>query len=143
MKNKLNLILTIVGAILSSSTNAQTFYQCVPNACPSGQYFDGANCKSLPATYTHPVCADGQYYNGQSCKNLPSQKLPCFYSFEYRSSDSSYKLHNYAEMSSNKGVKTLCPFISGNSNYSSYVCNIVLTDGDSIDGKTCNNGKLQ
>ena len=72
MKNKLNLILTIVGAILSSNTNAQTFYQCVPNACPSGQYFDGANCKSLPATYTHPVCADGQYYNGQSCKSFPT-----------------------------------------------------------------------
>ncbi|MBD5405832.1 hypothetical protein HDR59_04785 [bacterium] len=92
--NKLKLSLIAIATFVASNSNAQTFYQCVPNGCPNGQYFDGANCKALPAThthtacangkyfdgvnckdlpatYTHPVCADGQYYNGQSCKNFP------------------------------------------------------------------------
>ena len=128
--NKFKLSLIAIATLVASNTNAQTFYQCVPNACPSGQYFDGANCKNLP---THTACASGQYFDGVNCKNLPSQKLPCFYVYT--------SLKREEEVST-KGAKSFC-----STNVFLYGCFIILTDGDSIRDEdkiiTCNNGKLQ
>ena len=56
--NKLKLSLIAIATLVASNTNAQTFYQCVPNTCPDGLYFDGEKCK-CPANYTE--------YDGECC----------------------------------------------------------------------------
>ncbi|MBD5405223.1 hypothetical protein HDR59_01595 [bacterium] len=77
-KNKI-LILTTMGMIanLSSNTNAQTFYQCLP--CPAGTYASNGTCTPCPAgTYSQvsgatssavcSACPDYQWSNPGATK---------------------------------------------------------------------------
>ena len=75
--NKFKLSLIAIATLVASNVNAQTYYSCIPEGCPAGQYFDGVKCLPLPATHTHTACPDGQYFDGVNCKALPTATTTC------------------------------------------------------------------
>ncbi|MGN0929677.1 MAG: hypothetical protein ACI4N3_03495 [Alphaproteobacteria bacterium] len=106
MKKMNNILyLTTVGVISSitpTSSNAQTFYQCLPVAsastCEMGKYLENGTCKLCPAGYycqnnQKYECADGYYQDAtaqSSCRPCTGSysieetcKLARHYSYSY------------------------------------------------------------
>ncbi|MBD5405779.1 hypothetical protein HDR59_04500 [bacterium] len=86
-KNKI-LILTAMGIItnLPSNSNAQTFYQCMPIICNSGEYLDSKENKCK-------TCPDGYYQTAnnhieQSCQ--PCKTVTVYYDRWYDKSPYTY-----------------------------------------------------
>ncbi|MBD5405457.1 hypothetical protein HDR59_02810 [bacterium] len=67
MKNKLKLSLITIATLVASNTNAQTFYSCIPEGCPAGQYFDGKKCLSIENLISSQLCPEGYIVDSMKC----------------------------------------------------------------------------
>ena len=138
LNKKLKLSLIAIATIVAGNVNAQTYYSCIPQGCPAGQYFDGVKCLSLPTiTSKHPG-------------------LFCNYSFK-----AIILKNNDSKVISSKGVAYTCNVesIHQSDACKTISCNIMLADEDSITYYTsckervyssgnpktikCNNGRIQ
>ncbi|MBD5405381.1 hypothetical protein HDR59_02415 [bacterium] len=127
--NKLKLSLIAIATLVAGNTNAQTFYSCIPEECPSGQYFNGRKCLPLPTV---------------------NSGLPCSYQF-------SISVNKYPpiQLTTSKGVVYTCTETTTSYGVmpQNIKCDIVLNDGDSLTyiqnpynsltiTVNCNNGSL-
>ncbi len=156
LNNKLKLSLIAIATLTTANVNAQTLYSCIPEGCPAGQYFDGRKCLPL----TSSLCPED--YKWDTNKGSCVRKSSCNYKFDIGSkSCGSYKISresNCVKYATSKRGQT----------FSSYVCydcvwsgsggspggvlagsgvaasfSITLASGDSINGKTCDDGVLK
>ncbi|MBD5405631.1 hypothetical protein HDR59_03725 [bacterium] len=72
MRNKIKLSLIAIATLVASNVNAQTYYSCIPEGCPAGQYFDGKKCLSIENLISDQMCPPGYIVvNMKCCKNEP------------------------------------------------------------------------
>ena len=64
-------LLTAAASVIANinPASAQTFYQCIPNACSNGYYFNGTGCVKETSS---PTCSAGQYLSNGTCTNCPA-----------------------------------------------------------------------